>query len=105
MSVMCAANPVVIPRNHLVEEAISAAVNNSDFAPFENSARGARKTLRRAAVDLRPVRRAASARSGRATDILRYLEDRLAAGIRRAIASAGQIRNGAIDIVRVPQSV
>ena len=33
---MRAANPAVIPRNHLVEEAISAAVNNSDFAPFEN---------------------------------------------------------------------
>ena len=35
VSVMRAANPAVIPRNHLVEEAISAAVNNSDFAPFE----------------------------------------------------------------------
>jgi uncharacterized protein YdiU (UPF0061 family) len=34
-SVMHAANPAVIPRNHLVEEAISAAVNESDFAPFE----------------------------------------------------------------------
>jgi protein adenylyltransferase len=30
-----AANPAFIPRNHLVEEAISAAVNNGDFAPFE----------------------------------------------------------------------
>ena len=36
MSVMRAANPAVIPRNHLVEEAISAAVNNGDFAPFES---------------------------------------------------------------------
>jgi uncharacterized protein YdiU (UPF0061 family) len=35
MSVMRAANPAVIPRNHLVEEAISAAVNKGDFAPFE----------------------------------------------------------------------
>ena len=35
MSVMRAANPAVIPRNHLVEEAISAAANKSDFAPFE----------------------------------------------------------------------
>jgi uncharacterized protein YdiU (UPF0061 family) len=35
MSVMRAANPAVIPRNHLVDEAISAAVNDSDFAPFE----------------------------------------------------------------------
>jgi uncharacterized protein YdiU (UPF0061 family) len=33
--VMRATNPAVIPRNHLVEEAISAAVNNSDFRPFE----------------------------------------------------------------------
>ena len=32
---MRAANPAVIPRNHLVEEAISAAVNKRDFAPFE----------------------------------------------------------------------
>ena len=28
--------PHSFPRNHLVEEAISAAVNNGDFAPFEN---------------------------------------------------------------------
>jgi len=35
MSVMRAANSAVIPRNHLVEEAISAAVNKSDFTPFE----------------------------------------------------------------------
>jgi uncharacterized protein YdiU (UPF0061 family) len=32
---MRAANSAVIPRNHLVEEAISAAVSNGDFAPFE----------------------------------------------------------------------
>jgi uncharacterized protein YdiU (UPF0061 family) len=35
MSVMRAANPAVIPRNHRVEEAISAAVDHSDFAPFQ----------------------------------------------------------------------
>ena len=35
MSLMRAANPGVIPRNHLVEEAISAAVDNNDFTPFE----------------------------------------------------------------------
>jgi uncharacterized protein YdiU (UPF0061 family) len=29
------ANPVYIPRNHLVEEAIAAAVSADDFAPFE----------------------------------------------------------------------
>jgi uncharacterized protein YdiU (UPF0061 family) len=32
---MHTANPAFIPRNHLVEEAISAAVNNDNFAPFE----------------------------------------------------------------------
>ena len=32
---MWAANPLFIPRNHLVEEAILAAVNNGDFQPFE----------------------------------------------------------------------
>jgi serine/tyrosine/threonine adenylyltransferase len=32
---MRASNPLFIPRNHLVEEAISAAVNNGDFSPFE----------------------------------------------------------------------
>jgi uncharacterized protein YdiU (UPF0061 family) len=35
ISLMRAANPAVIPRNHLVEAAISAAVNNADFVPFE----------------------------------------------------------------------
>jgi uncharacterized protein YdiU (UPF0061 family) len=32
---MRGANPAFIPRNHLVEEAIAAAVNDSDFLPFE----------------------------------------------------------------------
>ena len=32
---MRAANPAFIPRNHLVEEAISAAVNDGNFLPFE----------------------------------------------------------------------
>ena len=35
ISVMRAANPAVIPRNHLVEEAISAAVSNGAFEHFE----------------------------------------------------------------------
>ena len=34
--VMRAANPLFIPRNHLVEEAISAAVNNDDFSVFDS---------------------------------------------------------------------
>jgi uncharacterized protein YdiU (UPF0061 family) len=33
---MHAANPAFIPRNHLVEEAISAAVNDGYFQPFES---------------------------------------------------------------------
>jgi serine/tyrosine/threonine adenylyltransferase len=33
---MRAANPAFIPRNHLVEEAISAAVNDAYFQPFES---------------------------------------------------------------------
>ena len=32
---MRAVNPAFIPRNHRVEEALSAAVNNGDLAPFE----------------------------------------------------------------------
>ena len=32
---MRAANPAFIPRNHAVEAALSAAVNDGDFAPFE----------------------------------------------------------------------
>jgi uncharacterized protein YdiU (UPF0061 family) len=32
---MRAVNPAYIPRNHLVEEALDAAVNRQDFAPFE----------------------------------------------------------------------
>jgi len=31
---MRAVNPVYIPRNHLVEEAIAAAVERADYAPF-----------------------------------------------------------------------
>jgi uncharacterized protein YdiU (UPF0061 family) len=34
-SAMRAANPTFIARNHLVEEAIIAAVNDGDFLPFE----------------------------------------------------------------------
>ncbi len=32
---MSAVNPLVIPRNHLVEEALAAAVERQDFTPFE----------------------------------------------------------------------
>jgi uncharacterized protein YdiU (UPF0061 family) len=33
---MRSANPRFIPRNHLVEEAISAAVHHDDFSVFES---------------------------------------------------------------------
>jgi serine/tyrosine/threonine adenylyltransferase len=33
---MRASNPAFIPRNHLVEEAIFAAVSKGDLSPFEN---------------------------------------------------------------------
>jgi serine/tyrosine/threonine adenylyltransferase len=33
---MRAANPAFIACNHLVEEVISAAVNQADFSPFES---------------------------------------------------------------------
>jgi uncharacterized protein YdiU (UPF0061 family) len=33
---MRAANPAVIPRNHLVEAALKAAIEREDFRPFEN---------------------------------------------------------------------
>lgn len=36
---MRAMNPLYIPRNHLVEEAIAAAVDRADFMPFERLAR------------------------------------------------------------------
>ncbi|MEZ0272043.1 MAG: YdiU family protein [Methylophilaceae bacterium] len=35
IATMRSANPAVIPRNHLVEAALSAAVEDNDFAPFE----------------------------------------------------------------------
>ena len=33
---MRAVNPFVIPRNHLVEEALAAASDDDDLAPFES---------------------------------------------------------------------
>ena len=33
---MRAVNPAFIPRNHLVEEALSAAVNNGDLSAFDD---------------------------------------------------------------------
>jgi uncharacterized protein YdiU (UPF0061 family) len=66
MSVMRAANPSVIPRNHLVEEAISAAVNNADFVPFEELV----AVLARPYADL-PVTRARYAGPPRPDQVVR----------------------------------
>ena len=71
-SAMRAANPAFIPRNHLVEEAIIAAVNDGDFSPFESSAVGAFRALRGSA-GVPTIRRSAAARSGRAPNVLRHL--------------------------------
>ena len=35
VNTMCLANPAYIPRNHLVEAALKSAVEQKDFAPFE----------------------------------------------------------------------
>ncbi len=35
---MLATNPAIIPRNHLVEEAISAATHEDDLTPFHRLA-------------------------------------------------------------------
>jgi len=32
---MRAVNPAIIPRNHMVEEALAAATTRGDFGPFE----------------------------------------------------------------------
>ena len=49
-------NPGIIPRNHLVEAMIEAAVERSDFGPFEEVAHGRVAPVRRSA-GLRPFRR------------------------------------------------
>jgi uncharacterized protein YdiU (UPF0061 family) len=38
-TIMRRANPAFIPRNHLIEAAIRAAVEHDDFAPFETMVR------------------------------------------------------------------
>ena len=43
-------NPVVIPRNHLVEEALTAAVEQQDYAPFERLLAEVRQPFRPAAA-------------------------------------------------------
>jgi uncharacterized protein YdiU (UPF0061 family) len=66
-------NPAYIARNHRVEQALSAAVERSDFAPFEALAGGAAAAFRRADR----ARRLRLARIGGAVaglqDVLRHL--------------------------------
>ena len=71
---MRAVNPAVIPRNHLVEEALAAAVKSQDFAPFDELL----EVTSRPYED-RPefaARRAAGAGSGHLPDFLRDLSRR-----------------------------
>ena len=71
---MRAVNPAFIPRNHLVEAALDAAVTRQDFGPVRGTARGrvaARTRIGRAtsATPRRPRRRSASTRPSAAPDI------------------------------------
>ena len=65
-------NPAFIPRNHLVEEALSAAVNNGDLSDLREALGRALQPLRRPAA-ASALRRAAATRSNRPPDILRHL--------------------------------
>ena len=76
---MRAVNPAFIPRNHLVEEALSAAVNNGDLSAFETLLTVLGCVLMTNCQRLRTLRRSTAAGSDRAPDVLRYLGDRLAA--------------------------
>lgn len=49
-STMQAANPQVIPRNHLVEEAISSATENGDFGPLSNLLEALKAPFRSGAI-------------------------------------------------------
>ena len=72
---MRAANPAFIPRNHLVEEALSAAVNNGDLSAFETLL-----TVLSRPYDDQPdfaaLCRATAARSSRTPNLLRHLSTR-----------------------------
>jgi hypothetical protein len=65
---MRAVNPAYIPRNHLVEAALDAAVTRQDFAPFEQLL----DVLSRP-FGLRALRRATRSGGACGTDLLRDL--------------------------------
>ena len=67
---MRAVNPAFIPRNHRVEAVIQAAVNNDDYAPFEELLTRAGKAVRGPA-GICGLCRSAAAGSARAADVLR----------------------------------
>ena len=97
-ALMRAVNPAFIPRNHLVEEALAAAVNSGDLSPFESSADGAVQALR-GSTDLRSLRRSATARSSRAPDLLRYLTEDASSAHVHASACA---RRSSFDCLPIP---
>ena len=52
---MRAVNPAFIPRNHRIEAVIQAAVNNDDYAPFEELLTVLAEAVRRSAGSSRPM--------------------------------------------------
>ena len=67
---MRAVNPAFIPRNHRIEAVIQAAVNNDDYAPFEELLTVLAEAVRGSAA-VRGLCRSAVAGSARAADVLR----------------------------------
>ena len=67
---MRAVNPAFIPRNHRVEAVIQAAVNNDDYAPFEELVKVLAKPFEDQ-PDVCGLRRSAAAGPARAADVLR----------------------------------
>ena len=82
-------NPAFIPRNHRVEQALEAAIERADFAPFTELL-----TVRQAAVrgpgGFRKLRRSAGRRRTRLRNILRHLT-RLRNILRRLMRRAAAI--------------
>ena len=57
-------NPAFIPRNHRIEQVISAAVEREDFAPFEEMLRSAVAALRGSSAFAKPTQLRRSPTSG-----------------------------------------
>ena len=67
---MRAVNPAFIPRNHRVEAVIQAAMNNDDYAPFEELLTVLAKPFEDQSA-VRGLRRSAATGTARAADLLR----------------------------------